>query len=161
MPFKSMSYRDLHRVPSGEKACEARFINACRYANYLWQKGFPARAILALCRACYLDPAALPPQTRQPWHAYVWFLEKDTGNGFIGNPRVSFIHQATRIPASFALKRNRAWALWLLTRVFRPDFPPDPEVSESPPGKEELGAYLDLHGLEDEGTSLLHLLHRG
>lgn len=158
VPVGEMSYRDLRDVPEGDERERVLFEIACRYANYLWKEGLPARAILALCRALYLDPSRLPDDLRQPWDAYVWFIRHDPGTGFTGNPRISFIHQATRIGHSHPLKRHRAWALWLLTRTYRPDFPPDPQVHEEPPPVETLVGYLNENGLPAEGTGLFRLL---
>jgi hypothetical protein len=154
-----MSYRDLRNC-RGESpgARRARFEAGCRYAQFLWLRDQPARAILALCRALYVSPVDIRESCRQPWNAYVWFLHTPGGNGFLGNPRISFIHQATRTDPSRPLQRQRAWALWHLTRRARPDFPPDPEVPEFPPDPASLRDYLDLHGFRDEGRRFMDAL---
>lgn len=154
-----MSYRDLRNC-RGESpgARRARFEAGCRYAQFLWLRDQPARAILALCRALYVSPVDIRESCRQPWNAYVWFLHTPGGNGFLGNPRISFIHQATRTDPSRPLQRQRAWALWHLTRRARPDFPPDPEVPEFPPDPASLEDYLDVHGFRDEGRHFMDAL---
>lgn len=149
-PPGTMSYRDIRSGISQE-----RFAASLTYANYLWSIALPARAILALCRAIYLDPQKLDRSTRQPYQAYVWILLNYRGQGFLGNPRVSFIHQATRIPESQILKRQRAWALWHLTRECMPDLPPDPDVDECPPSRDDLAGFLNENGMSGEGVDWL------
>jgi len=151
-----MSWRDLSKARA--LGAGPYFDAACRYAACLWLHGQPARAILALCRAFYLDPRTLPPGRIAPYRAYGWILASHDGHGFLGNPRVSFQHQATRIPESQPLKRQRAWALWHLTRRVRPGLPDDPRVPEHPPAIGTLAAFLDAHGLPHEGTHFWNAL---
>jgi hypothetical protein len=152
---ESMSYRHLRtHNPHVPESAQAFFTAACRYANYLWMQNLPARAILALCRAIYVDPRLLDRKTRQPYAAYVWMLQHAHGDSFLGNPRFSFARQATRVPDSEHLKSRRAWALWYLTRDTRPELPADPAVFENPPDIETLAAYLNRHGLRGEGDCL-------
>lgn len=146
-----MSYRNL-RNPANENPREGSrlFQAACAYANYLWLHDLPARAILALCRAIYADPSVVPAGCRQPYRALVWFLRNDSGRGFLGNPRVSFARQATRVAEQKALQRHRAWALWHLTVRTRPDLSSDPSFRENPPALDPIAAYLRHNGLKDE-----------
>ena len=157
-----MSYRDL-RSCSGSQASPAPrlFAAATAYAQHLWLRDQPARAILALCRALYLDPVQLGPGHDQPYPAFAWFLRQPRTNGFLGNPRASFARQATRIPASQLLKRHRAWALWHITVQFRPDLPPDPATPEQPLGMQTLRARLNAAGLPGEGDQFLLALEAG
>lgn len=151
-PERAMTYRDLRpRLANGRIDADRLHHAACQYANYLWMRGLPARAILALCRALYLNPEDLNGKPGQPYDAFVWILRQHDGRGFLGNPRVSFSHQATRIPESMILKRYRAWALWHLTRKVMPDLPPDPMVAETPPDPQALVSFLDRRGLPEEG----------
>jgi hypothetical protein len=153
VPTGAMSYRDLQtRQTAGDQAAEKLFISACTYANYLWISGKPARAILALCRAIYLNPEELPDNLRQPYDAYVWFLNNHDGLGFLGNPRVSFCHQAVRMPAGHVLKRHHAWAMWYLSITANPALSPDPEIDEQPPAQDLLYSLLNEKGLANEGT---------
>ncbi|MEX0326825.1 MAG: hypothetical protein AB3N33_12130 [Puniceicoccaceae bacterium] len=154
---KEMSWRDLQaaRVEGPEKLFEA----ALRYTQFLWLKQQPARAILALCRAVYIEPENLPASLRQPWSAYVWLLLNYNGQGFLGNPRISFLHQATRFRGPRALKKARAWALWHLTVRHMPDLPTDPSVEDPEPGINDLAAFLDENGLKGEGNDFLKALN--
>lgn len=146
-----MSYRDLQVSPAGHP--HQLFTNACTYANDLWMRRLPARAILALCRAIYIDPAGLKPVPEQPYKAYVWFLQNHTSGHFIGNPRISFARQATRIPPVYRLKIARAWALWQLTRHAMRDLPADPDFDEEPPSPARLAETLEESGLKGEATA--------
>ena len=152
VPEGAMSYRDLRvEHKNAEQHDKAVFQAACTYANYLWSIRLPARAILALCRAIYLDPDKLGESIRQPYRALAWFLRNYAGSGFLGNPRVSIIHQATRMPGDQVLKRQRARAMWYISRTAIPSLPPDPAVAEKPPGQKALSAYLEQNGLPGEG----------
>ena len=155
LPFPPtlMSYRDLQKtVGDSAKGSTDLHWAASAYANYLWIRRQPARSILALCRAIYLNPADLNPATRQPYDALVWMLREYTGEGFLGNPRISFSRQATRIDPARPLKRRRAWALWYLTVTAMPWLAPDPKVSENAPPQADLAAALNAYGLAREGT---------
>jgi hypothetical protein len=153
---EEMSYRQLQRSLQESPLCF--FETTQRYANYLWLRKRPARAILALCRGIYLDPDTLPSGSVQPYKAYRWMLDNYQGEGFLGNPRISFLHQAARIPAEQALKVLRAWALWYLTRHAMPELPTDPAVPENPPDLSKIAAALDKKGLPGEGRILLESL---
>lgn len=147
-----MSYRDLRiRNETDGSEGNALFDAACRYANYLWSIRLPARSILALCRAVYIDPFTLAQPVRQPYAAFAWMLRHYTGTGFLGNPRISFVHQATRMPECHSLKRQRAWAMWYISRAAMPELPPDAEVSETPPAEDRLRECLNENGLPGEG----------
>jgi hypothetical protein len=155
----TMSYRNLRLHSQGPGGSAQNFFQeACRYANYLWLRKLPARAILALCRAIYVDPQTLNRETRQPYAAYVWMLRHAPDDTFLGNPRFSFARQATRVPENERLKSRRAWALWYLTCQIRPELPADPNVPEHPPGKHDLAAFLNDRGLPGEGTDFLACL---
>lgn len=149
-----MSYRDLQEA-AGDPTRGPNGLHqaACAYANYLWTHRQPARAILALCRAIYLDPANLKPTTHQPYDALVWMLLGYSGEGFLGNPRISFSRQATRMDPDRVLKRRRAWALWHLSVTALPSLAPDPNVSEEAPSHDALATVLNKEGLPREGTS--------
>lgn len=156
LPFPEgpLSYRTLRAETGGQALVPDELFDRARaYANDLWMRGLPARALLALCRAIYLDPRKLNDHRRQPWDAFVWMLSEHDGTGFLGNPRISFVHQATRMRPDFTLKRHRAWALWYLTRATLPDLPPDPGSDETPPTVKALIAMLEEKGLPDEGAS--------
>lgn len=153
---KDMTWRDLQTA----RAIGAVELHqsALRYTQFLWLKSQPARAILALCRALYIKPESLPRTTRQPYAAYVWLLRHYNGIGFLGNPRISFLHQATRFRGQEPLKKMRAWALWHLTVRHLPHLPTNPAIGEEEPDELELAAYLDENGLPGEGTDFLKAL---
>ena len=154
LPDQEMSYRDL-RLPGNANSL---FLTACSYANYLWLKNQPARAILALCRAIYLDPGKQPANRLQPYEAYVWILQHYQGQGFLGNPRISFMRQATRIQGSLTLKRTRAWAMWHLTIASAPGLVPNPDGEENAPSEVSVARALDQHGLPEEGKTFLRAM---
>ncbi len=154
-----LSYRDLRRA--AETGPPALFATAHSYAAELFRRGQPARAILALCRAIYLDPERLDPGSRQPYAAYRWILEHAHLGGFLGNPRVSFHHQATRIRKESQIRRMRSWALWHITRSTLPHLPPDSRQNEDPPSVHEVAVCLDRRGLQSEGGDFLQALANG
>ncbi len=151
-----MSYRDLR--PARLRCPEELFTAACTYAQFLWLKALPARSILALCRALYLHPHLTPHGARQPYDAVVWLLRNSRGGGFLGNPRISFFHQATRTDPRRFLQRERAAVLWHLTLRTRPDLPPDPEEWAQAPPPSSLAVTLDKQGLPGEGDHFRKLL---
>jgi hypothetical protein len=149
-PDPSMSYRDLREA---RETAPPEFHEAARkYAHFLWLKGKPARAILALCRALYLEPAELPAGTVAPYAPYAWMLERYHGRGFLGNPRISFFHQATRMNPQRELFRRRAWAMWWITTHLRPELPAEPGCEETPPATDWLADFLNRRGLPREGV---------
>ena len=154
-----MSWRDLQSAR--DKGPGELFETALRYTQFLWLERRPARAILALCRAIYLDPADLPPGRRQPYAAYAWILQNHDGEGFLGNPRISFIHQATRFRGPQQLKKARAWALWHLSARHLPQLPDDPAVEVNPPDTGKLAQLLEAQGLPGEGADFLAALGDG
>lgn len=155
-PATLMSGRCLSgmRDAQSAEACREFFVEAQRYANYLWTKGLPARAILALCRAIYLPEIPLHQYgLQQPFNALIWMYHHPQKDTFLGNPRLSFFHQATRMPRRWPLRRWRAWALWYLTCRALPELTPDPYESRTPyPSAERIAQALNEEGLEDEGT---------
>ena len=152
-----MTWRDLQAAQARGPA--ELHETALRYTQFLWLKEKPARAILALCRALYLNPSSLPASTRQPYPAYAWILLNHQGDSFIGNPRISFFNQATRLRGQQGLKRARAWAMWHLTIRHMSHLPgADPEILAQKPEREQLAVFLDRHGLAEEGADFLMAL---
>lgn len=135
------------------------FVNAAlRYAQYLWISGYPARAILALCRALYvsdnynqnIEPAFCP------YRAYRWLIQFPNPIGFMGNPRISFQHQTLRMPShSTTAKRCRAHALWLLTIKNRPDLNADPKEKEPAKSIDSLLQTMSRHCGSSETSQFL------
>lgn len=159
-PNAAMSWRDLRAVQN-----DADFhATACRYAHFLWFNATPARAILALCRALYCSPVAdapPPPGIADSYRAFAWLLSNAHRHpGFLGNPRVSFAHQATRLQKpNPALNRPRAWLLWHFTRALRPDLQGDPRCPDAnAPPLACLEATLDRLGFPNEGACAIAAL---
>ena len=130
------------------------YLTALTYAQYLWQQGLAARAILKLDRALLSDLRGHEDELAQwplPYEAMAWFLRHTPPNVFIGNPRVHFQHLADRMNEPRREQRRwRTWACWALSRVVRPEFPPDlkPEVIE--PTANLIAQKLTEHGLPNE-----------
>lgn len=114
------------------KERSAAFYELChRYAQTLWQQGFPAKCILALNRAlsCALPPEE-PVLARLPWpyQALAWLMIHRPEGPFMGNPRRHWQHLASRmVEPHKELRAWRAWACWYLAREILPEaeFPPD------------------------------------
>ncbi|MGC9450551.1 MAG: hypothetical protein ACP5I4_03815 [Oceanipulchritudo sp.] len=149
LPVGPMTYRDLRAAK--DRGAQIFHQAALRYAHFLWLENMPARAILALCRALYLEPSELPGGTAAPYGAYAWILRQYRGGGFLGNPRISFHHQATRMDSRMVLFRQRAWAMWQITNRIRPELPPEAGCVEQPPPPDRLADYLNRRGLPREG----------
>ena len=108
------------------------FYETChRYAQTLWQTGFPAKCILLLNRALACPLKADEPVLRRwplPYQALAWLLIHRPADQFIGNPRRHWQHLATRmVEPHKELRTWRAWACWYLAKEILPaaDFPPD------------------------------------
>ena len=121
---------DVNAFPKGERG--AAFYRAClEYAQSLWQKGFPAQAILQCNRALSVPLADDEPVLREwplPYQALAWILLNRPADQFIGNPRRHWQHLATRmVEPDKALRTWRAWACWYLSKVILPEkeFPSD------------------------------------
>lgn len=130
------------------------YFRTLAYGQYLWQTGQTARAILSITRALYADLAKSPAITQEwplPYAAIAWIVAHHPGDSFMGNPRLSFQHQADRVRGERApLKSARAWAVWRLICLVRPDLPGDPRHRVVEPVDEAIVHRLDLFGLNDE-----------
>ena len=130
------------------------YLTALTYGHYLWQQGQAARAILKLDRALLSDLKGDEPVLRDwplPYDAMAWLLRHTPPDVFIGNPRVHFQHLADRMNEPRREQRRwRTWACWGLTRVVRPEFPPDPLHEVVEPTREFIGAKLAEHGVPGE-----------
>lgn len=132
------------------------YLTALTYAQYLWQRGLAARAILKLDRALLADlrgDEAVLKQWPLPYEAMAWFLRQAPPDVFIGNPRVHFQHLADRMNEPRREQRRwRIWACWAIARIVRPEFPADPKHAVREPTVAEIAAKLDLHGVPGETT---------
>ena len=104
---------------------EAFYLNATlSYGHYLWLKGYSGRAILAITRALYAN--FLPGKKsfangRSHIEPYIGSSLITLAKIILGNPRISFQHQATRLRGDrVALRRMRAWAVWKLILPAKP-----------------------------------------
>ena len=130
------------------------YLTALTYAQYLWQRGLAARAILKLDRALLSDVRGHEAELRDwplPYSAMAWLLKHTPPDVFIGNPRVHFQHLADRMNEPRREQRRwRTWACWALTRVVRPEFPPDPKHGVDEPSVDQIAQKLTAHGMPGE-----------
>lgn len=141
---------------------------ALECAQALWQKGFPAQAILLLNRSFGSDLTpedSILEQWPLPFRAMQWILENRRSEQFIGNPRRHFQHLATRMVEPRKTVRSwRAWGCWALTRQSLPEFPPDDRqlirdgVIE--PEREAIFQGLQTSGLPGEAELWYSVLQR-
>lgn len=147
-----MSHRDLSRL--GARRDAEFYQTALRYSQYLWSQRYPARAILSLSRALYAPLVASDPVLEKhplPYRGYGWMLAHYDGQGFIGNPRISFQHQCLRIRGrNGETRKARAHALWWLTCRLRPDLDGDPRCVEPDRSFESVCERLRIWGLPQE-----------
>ena len=155
-PNPELTWRTLNAYRDGERT--AAFYEAClTYAQTLWTKRLPARAILCLDRAFGAKLAANDPILQKyplPYHAMAHILSKAESEDFLGNPRVHFQHYADRLGEPRKQQRKwRAWACWAIARTLRPEFPADPRHEVTEPSLDEISAQLLLHGHKDEAAT--------
>lgn len=157
-PHPRMDYRRLRALRNGPP--EDLLTEALTYGHYLWQRALPARAILALARGLYCDapPTAV---TTLPYHPLAWMMRHydPQTNAFIGNPRLSFQHQALRLRGPrHQQRRARAWAINAIARTTLPHLPPDPTITTPEPTPEQIATLLTHTGLPGEATLFLQAL---
>ncbi|HRG56497.1 MAG TPA: hypothetical protein PLG56_10685 [Lacunisphaera sp.] len=130
------------------------YLTALTYAQYLWQRGLAARAILKLDRALLSDVRGHEAELRQwplPYEAMAWLLRHAPPDVFIGNPRVHFQHLADRMNEPRREQRRwRTWACWALCRAVRPEFPADPKHAVAEPSLALIAEKLTAHGMPGE-----------
>jgi hypothetical protein len=134
----------------GDERDAGFYLTAMTYAQYLWQRGLAARAILKLDRALLSDVRGHDDELREwplPYEAMAWFLRRTPPDVFIGNPRVHFQHLADRMNEPRREQRRwRTWACWAITRVVRPEFQPDPRHEVIEPTEDYIAQKLTEHG---------------
>lgn len=108
------------------------FYEACqRYAQTLWQTGYPAKCILLLNRALACTLSTHEPVMQLlplPYQALAWLMIHRPQDQFFGNPRRHWQHLATRmVEPHKELRTWRAWACWYLAKETLPEheFPAD------------------------------------
>ncbi|MDI1336098.1 MAG: hypothetical protein PSU94_07940 [Lacunisphaera sp.] len=132
----------------------AFYLTALTYAQYLWQRGLAARALLKLDRALLSDLRGDEPVLRErplPYAAMAWLLRHTPPDVFIGNPRVHFQHLADRMNEPRREQRRwRTWACWALARAVRPEFAADPKHVVVEPTVDLIAQKLTVHGIPRE-----------
>lgn len=163
-PRSAASMREL-----GPERGAVFYGRALECAQALWQKGFPAQAILLLNRSLGSDLTSedsILEQWPLPYRAMQWILENRRPEQFIGNPRRHFQHLATRmVEPRKAVRSSRAWACWALARQSHPEFPADEKqlirdgIIE--PEVEAIFQGLETSGLPGEAELWRGVLRRG
>ena len=146
----------------GEARDGAFYLTALSYAQYQWQRGLAARAILCLDRALgsHLQGNELELKTQPlPYQAMAWLLASVPLGVFVGNPRVHFQHLADRMNEPRREQRRwRAWACWALARAANKDWPADPKHAVTEPSNAQIFAMLESHGISGEAQIWLEAL---
>ncbi|MCC5805731.1 MAG: hypothetical protein JJU00_05310 [Opitutales bacterium] len=154
-----MDYRDLR---AHRRTGAAFYTTALTYAQYLWTRGLPARAILALARGLYTDlgRGAQPPLP-VPYAALQWICTHHPPGRFLGNPRLSFQHQARRMRGPrLKTRRARAWAAWKVCATALPHLPDDEADPRPPPEPAAIADALHRHGYPGEADEWLAVIGR-
>lgn len=140
----------------GDERDSEFYLTALTYAQYLWQRGLAARAILKLDRALLSDVRGHEIELRDwplPYRPMAWFLRHTPPDVFIGNPRVHFQHLADRMNEPRREQRRwRSWACWQICCVVRPEFAADPKHTVIEPSPDDIFARLTAHGVPGEAT---------
>jgi hypothetical protein len=162
IPPEHMDANDLSAHGSARDA--DFYLTALTYGQYLWQRGFSARAILKLDRALGADlqgGEAVLLQWPLPYEAMSWILRHAPSDTLVGNPRVHFQHLADRMNEPRREQRRwRAWACWMLTRVVLPHLPADPKHDVREPDESFISNQLSLHGIPQEAELWLRVLRQ-
>jgi len=127
-PFLPEVYR-VHTAADLERFGKCRdsefYLTCLRYAQSLWQSGFPAKSILLCNRALSAPLDGSEPGLKiwpLPYQALAWILIQQPDGQFIGNPRRHWQHLATRmVEPNKALRTWRAWACWYLAKTLLPE----------------------------------------
>ncbi len=140
------------------------YLTALTYAQTLWQRTLPARALLCLDRAMGADLTGDEPVLREwplPYAAMAWFMAHTPRSVFIGNPRVHFQHYADRLGEPRKEQRKwRAWACWAIARRVRPEWSNDPKHDVVEPIENFIAQELTLHGHLGEAALWESVLQR-
>ena len=147
-----MSYRNLRELRGGN--IEAFYLTALSYGHYLWLKGYSGRAILAITRALYANLPAEAEVLREwplPYRALYWVVANHPSQDYPGNPLTSFHQQATRLRGDrMALRRARAWAVWKLICLAKPELHTYTYKGIKQPTLDEIEQGLVKHGHPNE-----------
>jgi hypothetical protein len=156
---QSMSFRDLQAARA--QGVGAAYRVNLEYAQWLWQHGLPARAILAMDKALFLCLPINHPEVQHnplPYAATLWVMTHAKANHFLGNPRVHYQHLADRVRGCKACQKAlRAWACWHLVCRWRPDLPGDDQHSFRAPDWEATCTFIGASFCEQEAEQLRQL----
>ncbi|MCZ6671707.1 MAG: hypothetical protein O7C75_02085 [Verrucomicrobia bacterium] len=151
-PDPTMDWRSMN-TSKGKKGTHF-YMTALQYAQVLWLRQLPARAVLAVNRALLTELVGDEPELKKwplPYRAMAWMLENYKDESFVGNPRVHFQHLATRVKGGRTEQRRwRAWACWYLSRQTRPYLPGDEKQGITGPKREDIRSGLRTFGIPDE-----------
>lgn len=154
-PDPGMNWRSLNQFKNSERN-EDFYITCLKYAQRLWQQGFPARAILCLDRAWAANLSgaeAVLAEWPLPYQPLVAIVQQAPPGRFLGNPRVHFQHYADRVgPPRQEQRKWRSWACWALCCRARPDLPSDPRHRVQEPSLEQIETELARHGHPGESA---------
>ncbi len=147
-----MSWRDLGR--HGHERGAEFYLSALTYAQYLWQRGYAGRALLALDRALLASLRGDEPILRKwplPYRALHWVMTQAPAEALVGNPRVHYQHLAGRLRGPDSRqKKARAWACWHLACLANPAWPGDARHKIREPRVTDIKARLGKWGVKGE-----------
>lgn len=149
-----MDWRCLHQYKRGGDVGQF-YLTSLTYAHYLWHHATPARAVLALNRGIYAPLQGNEPEYQQrpiPYSALHWLIQQSgSDERFLGNPRISYQHQADRIQGDRKQQRRaRAWACWAIARAALPTLQGDAAHPVEEPTHSTISNQLLKYGLPGE-----------
>jgi hypothetical protein len=113
-----------------------------------------ARAILSVDRALLADVSpddGILQNHALPYRALAWMIMAAPGDSLVGNPRVHYQHLADRIRGERAEQRSwRAWGMWHISCLARPEFPADPKHNVVEPTIDQIREGLETFGVSGE-----------
>jgi len=144
----NLDWRSTHQYR--EKKGPEFFLASLRYAQVLWLRGLPSRALLAVDRALLAEMPVgheLLQEWGIPYQALQWIIANYDEEQFVGNPRVHFQHLASRVRGEREEQRRwRAWACWAIAMRTRPDLPGDKKQAITEPSFPKIHEMLQDHG---------------
>jgi hypothetical protein len=147
-----MSWRSLNEL--GADRGNRFYLRALQYGQYLWTRGRVARAILSVDRALLADVATDDDVLKDhplPYRALAWMITTAPIDSLVGNPRVHYQHLADRIRGNRADQRSwRAWGMWHISCLARPEFPADPRHEVVEPTEIQIRGGLEAFGVSGE-----------
>lgn len=147
-----MDFRCLARFEP--KAGGAYYLEALRYGQYLWERRLTARSILAITKALHAEVATTEAELADwplPYKALKWIFREHDDTDFMGNPRISFQHQAERLRGARAEQRRwRCWAVWKLAESALPHLPNATDGIGIYPDIATIYTQLEQHGIPQE-----------